>query len=145
MHQFIKNKVYYVVDPEPDMDMGFSFRNAPKQEDESEHTIGELLSNARSKMQYEYDFGDSWIHEIRREKSNKEIGELKNPLCIEGQYACPPEDCGGLWSYYDYLEIIADPKHPEHEERLEWWGDLDPEYFNLDEINDKLQDIKYKS
>jgi pRiA4b ORF-3-like protein len=43
--------------------------------------------------------------------------------CIDGKRACPPEDCGGPWGYGELLEIIADPKHPEHEERREWMGE----------------------
>ena len=143
LHQFIKDKVFYVTDPEPDF--GFSFGDTSKQEEECKHTIGELLPNVRGKMMYEYDFGDSWLHEIRKEKLSKDVSELKHPLCIEGQYACPQEDCGGLWGYYNYLEIVADPKHPEYEERLEWWGDdFDANHFDLDEVNKQLRYIKYK-
>ncbi len=36
---------------------------------------------------------------------------------------------------------MTDPKHPEHDEMVEWYGrhDFDPEYFNLDRINDALR------
>jgi len=46
----------------------------------------------------------------------------KLPICLEGAGACPPEDCGGPPGYERFLEIIADPKHSEHEEMLEWAG-----------------------
>ncbi|MCK4609202.1 MAG: plasmid pRiA4b ORF-3 family protein [Gammaproteobacteria bacterium] len=142
LHQFIKNKVFYVADSEPD----FGFGGMQKEKSESEHTIGELLSNVRGKMKYEYDFGDSWIHEIKREKLSEDLSALKHPVCIEGQYACPPEDCGGLWGYYNSLDILADPKHPEYEECLEWWGkDFDDKHFDPDAVNKRLRSIKYRA
>ena len=58
--------------------------------------------------------------------------------------ACPPEDCGGIWGYSDLLEILADPAHKEHEDRLEWLGlssaaGFDPGAFDLDQINSGLR------
>ena len=60
--------------------------------------------------------------------------------CVDGKRACPPEDCGGPWGYGELLEIIADPKHPEHEERMEWMGgEFDPEAFDPDAVNAELR------
>jgi hypothetical protein len=58
------------------------------------------------------------------------------PACTDGRRACPPEDCGGPWGYEELLRILADPSHPEHEERVMWageWGGgkLDPESFDI--------------
>ena len=48
----------------------------------------------------------------------------------------PPEDCGGVWGYYDMLNAIADPDHEMHEELSEWVGeDFDPEAFDRDQVN----------
>ena len=49
----------------------------------------------------------------------------------------PPEICGGIWSYYDMLDAIRDPDHPDHEEMLEWIEDFDPKAFDLDEANQR--------
>ena len=35
---------------------------------------------------------------------------------------CPPEDVGGPPGYENFLEAIADPKHPEHVDIMEWNG-----------------------
>jgi hypothetical protein len=49
---------------------------------------------------YEYDFGDSWSHEITVERINPTPkGELPYPWCLDGQRACPPEDVGGVSGY----------------------------------------------
>lgn len=51
-------------------------------------------------------------------------------LCLEGERACPPEDCGGPWGFADYPEALADPKHEQHDELLEWRGPFNPEAFD---------------
>ena len=62
------------------------------------------------------------------------------PVCIKGKRACPPEDCGGLWGYYNLLEILENPKDEEYEGMLEWvGGKIDPEAFDLAEANARLK------
>ena len=79
---------------------------------------------------FEYDFGDGWEHEIRFEGSPKKEPGKKYPLCLEGERACPPEDVGGIYGFYEFLEALVDPKHEQHEEMLEWGGNYDPEKFD---------------
>ena len=50
-------------------------------------------------MDYSYDFGDGWVHEIQLEKILPREKDTSYPLCIDGKRACPPEDCGGVWGY----------------------------------------------
>jgi hypothetical protein len=64
---------------------------------------------------------------------------VEYPVCLAGKKACPPEDCGGVWGYYELLETIADPKHEDREEMLEWLGgEFDPDAFDLKEVNAML-------
>ena len=44
---------------------------------------------------YEYDFRDSWQHEVRVEKSLALKDNCLYPRCIGGKRRAPPEDCGG--------------------------------------------------
>ncbi len=54
---------------------------------------------------------------------------------MAGRRRCPPEDCGGPWGYYHLLEVLADPKHEEHAELLEWVGGrYDAEEFDPAEV-----------
>jgi hypothetical protein len=77
---------------------------------------------------YEYDFGDGWMHDIQVEKV--EDGKAM-PECLAGERACPPEDCGGPWGYPDFLAALADPKHENHVDMVEWiGGSFDPEAFD---------------
>ena len=67
---------------------------------------------------YEYDFGDSWHHEILLEGILLKEKGTKYPICIDGQRACPPEDCGGIRGYENLLKILRDPNHEEYESRF---------------------------
>jgi hypothetical protein len=92
------------------------------------------------KFFYEYDFGDSWEHELLVEKILPRDEGKRYPVCLTGKGACPPEDCGGIWGYASFLEAIRDPEHPEHDEMLEWvGGEFDPDILDLDDVNRELQ------
>jgi hypothetical protein len=94
------------------------------------------------KFTYEYDFGDDWRHEVKVEKVLPPDAEQQLPMCIKGKRACPPEDIGGVWGYYEFLEAIKDPDHPDHEMYTEWRGDdFDPEAFDLDMVNSRLKGL----
>ena len=80
---------------------------------------------------YEYDFGDSWEHEILLEKRLPTEPGKEYPNCLEGARACPPEDVGGVWGYANFLEAIADPNHPDHDEMRTWTEKkFDPKKFS---------------
>ncbi|MBA2291632.1 MAG: plasmid pRiA4b ORF-3 family protein [Gemmatimonadales bacterium] len=85
---------------------------------------------------YEYDFGDDWIHEVQLEAITGRQPRVKYPRCLDGERACPPEDCGGPPGYARLLEIIADPTDEEYESMMEWLGgSFDPEAFSPREVN----------
>jgi Plasmid pRiA4b ORF-3-like protein len=68
--------------------------------------------------------------------------KAKYPLCLEGERACPPEDCGGPWGYGDYLDAIADRQHERHEEKLEWRGLFDPAAFDAKKATKEMKKVK---
>jgi hypothetical protein len=82
--------------------------------------LSQFFKTKGQKFTYIYDFGDDWIHIITLEDVNKL--DSKNAVLISGKGACPPEDCGGIWGYYNLLEVIEDPQHEEYEEMREWLG-----------------------
>ncbi len=71
-------------------------------------------------IEYEYDFGDGWTHEVLFEGILLKEKGVSYPKCIAGECACPPEDCGGAPGYFDLLEILHNPTHPEYEEKVIW-------------------------
>jgi hypothetical protein len=103
-------------------------------EDSTRTLLSEVLTEPgrRRRLVYEYDFGDSWEHEVVREKCLPAAAGTRYPLCVAGAQACPPEDVGGVWGFADYVEAIRDPHHERHHELLEWGGDFDPDSFDAE-------------
>ena len=106
--------------------------------DETQACLSQLVADGCKKLRYWYDFGDDWWHTIVIEKSIEPKPTDRFPVCLKGVGACPPEDCGGIWGYYEFLAAIRDPKHGRHDEFVEWAGDFDPESFDLNEVNRAL-------
>ena len=81
-------------------------------------------------FEYEYDFGDGWMHEITHEGILMQEPGAKYPRCIDGARACPPEDCGGPPGYEGLLSVLSNPNHEEYEDMRTWAGeDFDSERF----------------
>jgi hypothetical protein len=134
LHLFIIGRIFY---GKPDPEYHFEVK------DEKDFTLGQILTNGKSRIIYEYDFEDCWQHDIVIEDRLSPRRGSQYPLCLGGKRACPPEDCGGIWEYTDILEAVEDPRHPEYYNMLKWVENgFDPESFNLEEINRKLRMIK---
>lgn len=101
-----------------------------------EEKIADYFSMENRVTYYEYDFGDSWEHTIKLEKILPLDKDTDYPKCIAGKRSCPPEDCGGVWGYEDFLKIINNPDHEEYEEMIEWAGGaFDPEHFYKEKVS----------
>ncbi len=122
---------------EPDPEFSREIRSARRVK------LGEILIRETAKFTYIYDFGDGWEHEVAVEGILSSNEELRHPVCVGGERACPPEDCGGTGGYSDLLRIICNPAHKKYEEMMEWLdSEFDPECFDVDEINRRLKAIK---
>ena len=97
------------------------------------------MSGERFHLDYEYDFGDSWHHEILFEGCLPTSKGIRYPICLEGERACPPEDVGGVGGYAEYLEVLADVNDDRHEEMLRWRGKFDPEKFDAGKATKLMQ------
>jgi hypothetical protein len=125
MHAFQIGKASYGSDP--DGELGYA--------DETKARLADV-ARVRTRMSYEYDFGDGWEHELVVEaRTIAEDGKIY-PACIAGQGACPPEDSGGAWGFERLKEILAGPPGAERDEMREWAGDdYDPARFDLAAAN----------
>lgn len=111
--------------------------------DERRPTLDQLALEKGKKFQYEYDFGDGWLHEIKVEKISEPDATKGLAVCLGGERACPPEDCGGPGGYEDLLEAIKDENHECHEDMIDTFGeDFDAEAFDLESVNAELRRLK---
>ena len=97
--------------------------------DERKLRLGDLTAD---RISYEYDFGDSWEHELVIEEHTTAADGALYPACVAGEGACPPEDCGGSYGFAEFKALLAGPPSAEREEMLEWaGGEYDPSRFDL--------------
>jgi hypothetical protein len=97
--------------------------------------VGERLIESGQHLSYLYDFGDDWSHDVVLEDIVPRPEGESFPRCVDGQRACPPEDCGGPPGYAELLAVLADPDHEERETYLDWLGgDFDSEAFDPSEV-----------
>jgi hypothetical protein len=128
LHQFEARNVLY---GSPDRDL--------KRTNEATTTLDLVLCKPNDRMTYEYDFGDSWIHDVVLEKILPPSREGLFPIMLAGKRACPLEDMGGAPGYARFLDIMANPKHPEHSDMLDWaGGPFDPEAYDVGRANLEL-------
>ena len=127
LHDFmIKRQRYALPGPDP-------FDEAV---DESETRMRDVVG-PRNKFVYQ-DFGDSWKHDVLVERVVDDDA-TSGVVCVDGERACPPEDCGGPWGYTEKLEALSS-RDDESSELREWMGgDFDPELFDRNAVNKALR------
>lgn len=113
--------------PDPEGELGYA--------DETKARLTDV-ARVRTRISYEYDFGDGWEHELVVEaRTVAEAGKIY-PACIAGQGACPPEDSGGAYGFEQLKELLAGPPSAERDEMREWAGaGYDPDRFDLAAAN----------
>jgi hypothetical protein len=90
--------------------------------------LASLIERGITTMTYTYDMGDDWRHTVTIQAVETGDAKVNYPRFVAGQRRCPPEDVGGLPGFENFLDVIADPAHPEHREVLRWYGKpYDPE------------------
>ncbi len=88
------------------------------------------------KLTYVYDFGDWWEHTIEI------ISIIDNytgscPIVTKYKQASPPDDCGGIYGYYDFLEQYA-----SGDKKLKKWAEMQgySGEYDIDEINEDMEE-----
>lgn len=135
LHQFITEDGNCYSYPYPGYD---SYNEDLK--DETEIKLSDLLTKTRDRIKYQYDFGDCWDHIIELTSIERAEPGKKHPMCLAGERACPPEDCGGPWGYEEMLETLASPDSDEKRDYTEWLGGtFQPEKFDVEAANRRLR------
>lgn len=101
-----------------------------------------LIDRGVRQLLYTYDMGDNWEHLIAVEAVEDGQPGVKYPRYVDGARCAPPEDVGGTPGFENFIDAIADPRHPEHQEATSWHFDcygnsFDPAGF--DELAAKLR------
>lgn len=147
LHHFINKNVYYKSTTElyDIKEMGI-FPIRIQYCDANNFAISHLLREKGDRIKYEYDFGDSWLHDVWLKGVREyEPNEERTLTFVKGQGACPPDDCGGVWGYQELLELNQKKrKTAEEKEILNWNGidkKFDPNDCNPERIEDYLEGL----
>ena len=119
LHEF---RVGSLVIGDPSMDGEGDFH------DETVTPLNQVIDDSIKQFGFCYDFGDDWWHQIVIEARLPDDG--KGVRLLDGQNACPPEDCGGVPGYFNLVEVMREKKHPEYKDLRAWLGrSYDPTVF----------------
>ncbi len=111
----------------------FAYPGKTEMKLEKDVKLSEFIPAYR-RLRYTYDFGDNWEHDIEVEEVFDDY-EVNHPICLAGEGNTPPEDVGGEYGFEEFLEILSNPKHPEHKHMTAWgemkgYKDIDLEMVN---------------
>jgi len=94
----------------------------------TEVPIKAFFKKPKDKALYSYDYGDGWQLDVILERVLPKEPDKKYPACLAGELAGPPEDCGGIYGYYQCLKAIK--KKDNSEGILTWLGKWRPDRFD---------------
>ncbi|MDR1578261.1 MAG: plasmid pRiA4b ORF-3 family protein [Deltaproteobacteria bacterium] len=135
-------KTYYfngtVLTDEVDDDL-FSNDN-PKPADPTLTQIG--LSKGSS-FRYIYDMGDTWRHQIKviNDDFSPPADRVSEVGCLDGELACPPEDCGSVPGYYDCVKAVKSSLNQDDDDDDDEADDEDQKETKSKDPNDDDEDI----
>jgi hypothetical protein len=94
----------------------------------TEVAVADFIQEPGDRALYAYDYGDDWRHDVLFEGTYPKEPGKKYPVCLAGELAGPPEDCGGIPGYYDCIEALKNRDNSEG--RLDWLGRWKPDRFD---------------
>jgi hypothetical protein len=95
-------------------------------------SVARALAEAGGNLDYWYDFGDDWRVAITAVGTGEQSG-VAVAICLDGERAGPPEDCGGPEAYQSLLE-----RHAARAGGVGLPDRFDPARFDLDDLNRRL-------
>lgn len=94
-----------------------------------EARIADYFPKIGDTAMYSYDFGDGWEHQLVLEAILPADGLINYPVCLDGERACPPEDCGGVLGFEQMLETLGNGKTAEKKEVNHWLKNHAKNYY----------------
>lgn len=104
--------------------------------------LDQVLRAPGDRLTYLYDFGDGWEHRVTLESVAPLTPDGREPRCLGGARACPPEDVGGIGGHHEIAAWLragapADdvPEPFENAEHAHGWLPVgyDPDAFDAAE------------
>lgn len=85
---------------------------------------------------YLYGAGEGWEHVIQLEEVVAPERELKYPILLSGERACPPEEVGDIHEYQQLLIALETPGSKDENRLYEITGrpDFTPDSFDLQSV-----------
>jgi len=107
--------------------------------------LADVARHEKASFIYEYDFGDSWVHEVVVEKTL--------PADPNKKYVLPAWkerlSAGRLWRNLGLLRTLEgcqESQAQRNQEMLDWLGgQFDPGHFDLQKINAELRGLRKSS
>lgn len=97
---------------------------SPAPQLEGKTRIGQVLTTIGDRLDYLYDFGDSWEHVVVLEDVVEPAPGAPRARVVNGDRAAPLEDCGGVPGYEELVTALADPDKPDHAHLVEWYAEM---------------------
>lgn len=135
LHRFVIQETHYGV---PGSDWFYDV------EDEATVKLNEVVNKPGAVFEYDYDYDEQndWGHEVVVEEVRSPEADVQYPVCIAGERAHPPRNCGGWREYMELMKLIAQPGFFTPEEIVAATGEgFDPEAFDIQAVNLSLRRI----
>ena len=94
------------------------------------------LTLKHRQFQYIYDISDEWTYDLELVDIVEDAAEY--PQVREGLGNAPFEACGGFEGYYELMDALTTPEHPENEVIRVWLEEMGYQMYDQEEVNDAL-------
>lgn len=101
-----------------------------------------LIERGVLELVYLYDMGDSWEHVLTLGPVAAGESDIDYPRFVSGERRGPPEDVGGAPGFEQFLKVIKNRKHPEHEDAMNWYVEGYGEPFDPVVFDERLAPVQ---
>ena len=105
--------------------------------------LQDLLARETRTFSYDYPLDTSWTHLVRIEGVLPGDAGNQTPICLAGARACPPDGCASPDAYVELLDGRSGAASASGETGGALDPNLDPDAFDLEEINAALAAMKF--
>jgi hypothetical protein len=98
----------------------------------TEVPIKAFFKKPKDKALYSYDYGDGWQLDVILERVLPREPNKTYPVCLAGELAGPPEDCGGIPGYYRCVKAVKNKDNSDG--LLTWMGNWKADNFSPERV-----------